>query len=181
MDRRRALGLGVAMALVPLATGAGTEAAMRPATDFDWSFLSDAVMGGVSEGQARLETEAGIDFVRLTGTVSTENRGGFLQVRTQLDGGLPADARAIHLRVRGNGARYFIHLRTAGLRPWQFWQAGFATGPDWRMVALPLTGFAAQGGLPPGPPQPGAIRSLGLAAYGRDHQADVALAALGWA
>lgn len=153
---------------------------MRPAREFDWTFLADTVMGGVSRGQARLETADGVTFVRLTGRVSTENRGGFVQVRTALPDGLPGDAAALRIRVRGNGERYFLHLRADGLRPWQFWQAGFDTGPDWREVTLPLAAFAARGGLPPGPPRPAAIRSLGLAAYGRDHAADVALAALGW-
>ncbi|HBG97580.1 MAG: CIA30 family protein [Rhodobacteraceae bacterium] len=178
MRRRRAIGLIGAALAVP--GTAWTEAAMQPAADFDWSFLADTVMGGVSRGQARLESAGGVSFVRLTGTVSTENRGGFIQVRAPLPDGIPADAAGLRLRVRGNGERYFVHLRAAGLRPWQFWQAGFDTGPDWRDVTLTWPAFAPQGGLPAGPPAAGAIRSLGLAAYGRDHAADVSLAALGW-
>lgn len=151
---------------------------MIPADELDWSYLADTVMGGVSQGQAMIEDGA----LRLTGTVSTENRGGFIQARTDLPDGLPEGTVALHLRVRGNGERYFIHLRTTRTRlPWQYYQAGFATGADWADVVVPLSDFEASGRLMSGAVRPEAVRSVGLVAYGRDHRADVSLAALGWA
>lgn len=149
---------------------------MRPATDFDWQYLADTVMGGVSHGAARIENGA----LRLTGQVSTANRGGFIQARTDLPQGLPAATQALRLRVRGNGERYFIHLRTRHtLLPWQYYQQGFETGPDWAEVTLPLEGFAASGRLMAGRLRAEDVRSVGLVAYGRDHAADVSLAAMG--
>lgn len=149
---------------------------MRPAPRFAWSYLADTVMGGVSDGQARIEDGA----LRLTGRVSTENRGGFIQARTDLPDGLPAGTAALRLRVRGNGERYFVHLRTTRTRlPWQFYQAGFETGPDWAEVVLPLSGFTASGRMMAGAVRPEEVRSIGIAAYGRDHAADVSVAALG--
>ena len=149
---------------------------MTPAADLEWSYLADTVMGGVSQGAARIE--AGV--LRLTGTVSTANRGGFIQARTALEGGLPPGATALRLRVRGNGERYFVHLRTTRTRlPWQYYQQGFDTGPDWAEVVLPLAGFAASGSLMAGEVRPGEVRSIGIVAYGRDHVADVSVAALG--
>jgi hypothetical protein len=149
---------------------------MTPATDFEWSYLADTVMGGVSEGQARIEGGA----LRLTGRVSTANRGGFIQARTEMPDGLPEGTTALRLRVRGNGERYFIHLRTTRTRlPWQYYQQGFETGPDWAEVSLPLSGFAASGRMMAGDVRPGEVRSIGLVAYGRDHAADVSLAAMG--
>ena len=149
---------------------------MTPAAAFDWSYLADTVMGGVSEGQARIEEGA----LRLTGSVSTANRGGFIQARTEMPGGLPAGVTALRLRVRGNGERYFVHLRTNRTRlPWQHYQQGFETGPDWSEVELPLSGFVASGRMMAGAVRPEEVRSVGLVAYGRDHVADVALAALG--
>ena len=71
--------------------------------------LSDQVMGGVSQGQAGFGADGARHFVRLTGTVSTENRGGFLQVRRTLPA-LPATAQGFEITVRGNGQRYFLHL-----------------------------------------------------------------------
>jgi len=149
---------------------------MTPVTDLDWSYLADTVMGGVSQGQARLEGGA----IRLTGTVSTENRGGFIQTRTALPEGLPPGTTALCLRVRGNGERYFIHLRTTRTRlPWQYYRAGFETSSDWSDVALSLAGFAPSGRLMRARIAPEEVRSIGLVAYGRDHEADVSLSEIG--
>jgi len=149
---------------------------MTPVTALDWSYLADTVMGGVSRGSARIEGDA----LRLTGTVSTENRGGFIQARVAMPDGLPPGATALRLRVRGNGERYFIHLRTTRTSlPWQYYQQGFETGQDWAEVRLPLSGFQPSGRMMAGQVRPEDVRSVGLVAYGRDHVADVSLAALG--
>jgi hypothetical protein len=149
---------------------------MTQADAVAWEYLADTVMGGVSQGGARMED----GVLRLTGTVSTANRGGFIQARTPLPDGLPEGATGLRLRVRGNGERYFVHLRTTRtLLPWQFYQAGFDTGPDWAEVTIPLSEFRASGGMLPQRIAPGSVRSFGLVAYGRDHRADVSLAAFG--
>jgi hypothetical protein len=149
---------------------------MTSASDLEWRYLADTVMGGVSQGSARME--AGV--LRLTGTVSTANRGGFIQARTEMPEGLPIGTTALRLRVRGNGERYFVHLRTTGtLLPWQYFQQGFLTGPEWAEVTLPLSDFAASGRMMAGRIRPEAVRSIGIVAYGRDHVADLSLAALG--
>ena len=49
-----------------------------------WQYISDRTMGGVSDGQAFLDQDEGIIFARLTGNVSTDNNGGFIQLRTKL-------------------------------------------------------------------------------------------------
>lgn len=150
---------------------------MTPAGAVDWTYLADTVMGGVSDGQAVVHD----GVLRLTGTVSTANNGGFIQARTDLRDGMPAGTVALHLRVRGNGERYFVHLRTTRTRrPWHYYQASFATGPDWAEVVLPLAVFAPSAGFADAPPRGGEVRSLGLVAYGRDHRADVSLAAFGF-
>ncbi|WP_297620912.1 CIA30 family protein [uncultured Roseicyclus sp.] len=175
MITRRAVLAGVVAWAAPLR--AEQEGfAMTPAGDLAWSYLADTVMGGVSQGGARME--AGI--LRLSGTVSTANRGGFIQARTEMPEGLAPATTALRLRVRGNGERYFIHLRSTRTRlPWQYYQHGFDTGPDWAEVTLPLADFAASGAMMAGRIRPEDIRSIGLVAYGRDHAADVSLAALG--
>ena len=154
---------------------------LAPAAALDWEYLGDSVMGGVSQGRMTRETVDGRAVLRLSGVVSTENRGGFIQMRTEVPGGLPGEARGLLLRVRGNGARYFAHLRTrASVLPWQFRQAAFDTGPDWAEVRLPWSDFAAKGGPGLAPLTPGGIRSVGLAAYGRDHVAELWLSDIGW-
>ena len=175
MITRRAVLAGVLLLAAPL-SAAREQTGMIPAGDLRWEYLADTVMGGVSQGAAEIAD----GVLRLKGVVSTANRGGFIQARSAWPAGLPAATTALRLRVRGNGGRYFIHLRTRGTRlPWQYYQQGFDTGPRWAEVTLPLAGFSASGALMAGRVRPEDIRSIGLVAYGRDHVADVSLAALG--
>jgi hypothetical protein len=176
MISRRSVLVAAALILARPALAQGGLPAMTPATDLDWTYLADTVMGGVSEGVSRIEGGA----LHLSGTVSTANRGGFIQARTALPQGLPETTTALRLRVRGNGERYFVHLRTTRTRlPWQYYQQGFETGPDWAEVTLPFADFTASGRLLSGTVRPGEIRSIGIVAYGRDHVADLWLQALG--
>ena len=85
-----------------------------------WQYVSDRVMGGVSDGGAAIGTEADTRFAQLRVTVSTANNGGFIQIRRSLSDGLPKDATGLQFSVRGNGEGYFVHLRPANAkRPWQ--------------------------------------------------------------
>lgn len=142
----------------------------KAATASDWRVFSDQVMGGVSTGSARIVDGA----LHLTGSVSTANNGGFLQARLDLRDRLDAETTALKIRVRGDGQRYFIHLRTTGTRlPWQYYQAGFDTTGDWQDVTLDLAAFKASGRLMRDTPRAESIKSVALVAFGRDHEADV--------
>jgi len=91
-----------------------------------WSFFTDRVMGGVSTGQATFVSENGDLYAHMTGKVSTENNGGFIQIRMELPNAAPEGSSGVRLLVRGNDQRYFVHLRTRGtMLPWQYYQAGF--------------------------------------------------------
>ncbi|SIO46488.1 Complex I intermediate-associated protein 30 (CIA30) [Rhodovulum sp. ES.010] len=175
--RRLAAAFALALALPAMAAGAMEPITKKTARD--WSFLSDQVMGGVSDGRAAYAEEGETGFLRLTGDVSTENRGGFLQMRRDIDP--PEGAEGLVLKVRGNGERYYVHLRTRGLKmPWQFYQAPFETSADWREVRIPFSAFAPKGGFQRATLRPGTVESLGIAAYGRDHVADVSVAGVGF-
>lgn len=146
-----------------------------------WRFFADTVMGGVSTGQLRFEIEEGQSHARLTGTVSTANNGGFIQIRRDLETAPPAGATGLRLVVRGNDKRYFVHLRTSGtLLPWQYHQAGFEVTQDWTEARLPFDSFAPSGGLVRAELRPETITSVGIVAFGRDHEADVSVRALGY-
>lgn len=78
----------------------------------------------------------------MTGSVSTENNGGFIQIRMDLPNGAPKDAKGVRLIVRGNDQEYFAHIRTGGtVLPWQYYQAGFLVNGEWREVRLPFDAF----------------------------------------
>lgn len=171
LGRRRFLACGAAAWLAAgggRAQGASVSDNLVSDPATPWRYLSDRVMGGVSEGGAEVSGGA----IRLAGRVSTENRGGFIQVRTELAAPLPADVAGVEVEARGNGERYFVHLRTRGLvLPWQYYQAGFDTGAAWRRVRLALTDFRASGALMRATPRAEDVTSVGLVAYGRDHEA----------
>jgi hypothetical protein len=151
------------------------------ATDSEWRFFTDTVMGGVSTGRVTQMTEGGESFLRMTGTVSTANRGGFIQMRTDLSAPPPEGTTGVRLVVRGNGQRYFVHLRTAGtVLPWQYYQAGFDVTGDWAEVRLPFSAFRASGALLRSEPRAGSLTSLAVVAYGRDHEALIDLREAGF-
>ena len=98
--------------------------AMHPETRL--RFFTDQVMGGVSTGGVAFAQEDGMPFARMTGHVSTANRGGFIQMRLDLASPPPEGTTCVMLIMRGIAQRYFVHLRTDGtLLPWQYYQAGF--------------------------------------------------------
>jgi hypothetical protein len=139
-----------------------------------WRFIADTVMGGVSTGQVEFVQEAGDIYAHMTGNVSTENNGGFIQIRMELPTPPPKETVGVRLVVRGNKQRYFAHLRTSGtILPWQYYQAGFQVAKEWSEVRLPFTDFEASGRLLRTVPRPGSLKSIGIVAFGRDHEAEI--------
>jgi Complex I intermediate-associated protein 30 (CIA30) len=75
-----------------------------------WGAVDDVVMGGVSESGMRLQVGSAV----FSGNVSTENSGGFASVRTR-NFEPPLDLskyRGIELKVKGDGQRYKLFVRT---------------------------------------------------------------------
>lgn len=146
-----------------------------------WTFVSDQVMGGVSTGQARIEARDGVPVLHLTGEVSTQNNGGFIQARTKLAARLDPKTSGVIMKVQGNDQRYFIHLRTSGTAlPWQYYQAPFEATGQWQTVSVPFSQFKPSGRLLRASLRPENIRSLGIVAYGRPHTADLSVEFVGF-
>jgi hypothetical protein len=146
-----------------------------------WRFLADTVMGGVSSGQLAFPVESGVPHARLTGDVRTANNGGFIQMRRSIAEPPPGGTRGVRLVVRGNGQRYFVHLRTrAAILPMQYYQAGFEVTQAWREVRLPFTSFVASGRFLPEPLDASGLTSIGIVAYGRDHVAEIEVREVGF-
>lgn len=146
-----------------------------------WRFFADTVMGGVSTGQVDFVQEDGQTHAHLTGRVSTENNGGFIQIRLDLPDPPPEGTAGVRLIVRGNEQQYFVHLRTKGtLLPWQYYQAGFMVTRDWAEVRLPFDTFVRSGALLRAVPRAGSLTSIGIVAYGRDHDAEIDVREVGF-
>ena len=141
-----------------------------------WQFYTDQVMGGVSEGRAILLSGPEGPYVRLEGLVSTANNGGFIQIRTKIMDG-EKDAEGILLKVRGNGENYYIHLNTNEtiFLPQQYryyYQAIFPTSKDWTEVKLPFsTAFKRSNANISESFDGNQVRTIGILAYGKDHNA----------
>ncbi|NNK78169.1 MAG: NADH ubiquinone oxidoreductase [Litoreibacter sp.] len=146
-----------------------------------WRFFTDSVMGGVSSGQVDFRKDGNRTYAHMTGRVSTENNGGFIQMRMELPDGAPDGANGVRLIVRGNNQQYFVHLRTAGTRlPWQYYQAGFEVTQDWGEVRLPFDIFRRSGRLLRAIPSADSLKSVAIVAYGRDHYAEIDVREMGF-
>ena len=148
-----------------------------------WNYVSDQVMGGVSEGSAKMVTDSdtGDSYAHMVGSVSTANNGGFIQLRTSLSAGVDKKAAGVYIKARGNGQKYYIHLRTRGtMLPWQYYQGTFDVSDQWQVIRLPLDAFKASGSWIRKSALPRSIRSIGIVAYGRNHQADIQISEIGF-
>lgn len=146
--------------------------------DPDWEFVSDGVMGGVSQGRLIRAEVAGRKAMRLTGDVSLENNGGFVQMAFDLrSGGGAFDASRWHtiaLDVHGNGEVYDLRLRTDQLtRPWQSFRCDFRAEEGWQTLTFPFAGFHAH--RTEARFDPARLRRVGVLGIGREFHADVAI------
>jgi hypothetical protein len=143
-----------------------------------WRVVTDTVMGGASSAGMDFTTLAERRCLRLAGTVSLENNGGFVQASLDLaaDGGSfdASQYAGIELDVYGNGESYNLHLRTADTWiVWQSYRASFQAPPGWRTLRLPFGGFEAY--RTRAPLDLRQLKRIGLVAIGREMQADLCL------
>ncbi len=154
----------------------------RAANGAAWQMITDRVMGGVSSGSLQRETVADRPALRLRGTVSLENNGGFVQMALDLTpNGAAVDLSAydgFELEVQGNGETYGLHLRTSDtVRPWQSYRQTFRAGDAWQTLTLPFCGFKSH--RLDAPLDLTQARRIGLIAIGRAFTADLSLARIG--
>ena len=147
-----------------------------------WRYISDQVMGGVSDGEVTLEQDGEMYYARLTGNVSTENNGGFIQLRAGIsfansdkDG---KNLQGIRVNVRGNGETYEIHIVTNDRAYYgDFYSATFQANSEWKMIDMPFNKFERKRYNAP-KLEPKDIRSIAIVAYGRDFISDVSVSTI---
>jgi hypothetical protein len=178
---RRPAGRTEPMPEAPQLIDAARADDLTAATGTTWRLVTDQVMGGVSQARVRRATVAGRPAVHLTGQVSLENNGGFVQTTLDLrpDGGA-VDATGwtgLEITVLGNGESYNLHLRTGDVRrPWQSYRQSFPTTGAWQTRRLPFDGFEAH--RIDAPLDLTRLKRIGLVAIGREFRADLAVADL---
>ena len=147
-----------------------------------WQYVSDRVMGGVSDGKVTLEQDGEMYYARLTGNVSTKNNGGFIQLRSgvsfknsEKDG---KNLQGVRLNVRGNGETYEIHITTNDrVYRGDYYSATFKADSDWKMIDLPFNKFERKR-YNTSQLDAKNIISFAIAAYGRDFTSDVSVSTI---
>ena len=139
----------------------------------DWKFFSDQVMGGVSEGSTALIKYKEQFFLRLQGTVSTKNNGGFIQVRRDYD--IKNDNyKGIRFKARGKKSEYYVHVRTKSLfLPWQFYAGKFFVSEDWSNIEIKFNEFSKSNFYQPKKFSSSEIKSIAFVAFGKDFEAQL--------
>jgi monofunctional biosynthetic peptidoglycan transglycosylase len=128
-----------------------------------WRNIDDVVMGGVSSSDMLIEDGVAV----FHGEVSLENNGGFASVRSEpRDHDLSAFDGLV-LRVRGDGKRYKLRLRTTPSFDGPSYQAMIHPVPDeWHEISVPFSDFRPvfRGRvLPDHPPlDPAEVKTIGL-------------------
>ena len=176
----RLLGVGTFLAMIIAFTVSAGDNEMKEVKEqsINWFFFSDQVMGGKSQGKAVFLSNETVNYVRLQGDVTTVNNGGFIQIRTSVSN-LEKELEGITLKIRGNGQRYYVFVRTSGtIMPWQYYKADFPSEKNWAEVKLKFKDFVRSSSWLAKTIRPDSIKSIGIVAFGRDHNALIDLADL---
>lgn len=144
-----------------------------------WRGFSDRVMGGVSTAELASTQLAGKNCIRLTGNVTRESNGGFIQMALSFNNGAAefdaSEFAGLELLVYGNNEAYNVHVRTADCG-WhsQSYRTTFFAEPSWQRIRLPWSAFAANNLNVP--LDRSSLRRIGILGWMREFQADIALA-----
>jgi len=164
--------------LLILDEGAGTT--LKAAGGACWRAVTDAVMGGKSSASLLPSVTEGRHCLRLTGSVSLENNGGFVQASLDLSESGVLDASAycgIEIEIFGNNEMYNLHLRTGDTNiVWQSYRAAFHAKAAWQTIRIPFGDF--QNHRIDVPLDKSRLRRLGVVAIGRVMQPDICIGRL---
>ena len=139
-----------------------------------WRYVADDVMGGVSKGYVEYQIIEEDIIAVLKGNVSTENNGGFIQIRRDLKDINLENANSVKIVAKGNSQKYYIFLRTMGtILPWQYYSSEFTVNENFNEFVLPIKDFEKSGFLLAKKINPKKITSIGIVAFGRDHLAEL--------
>lgn len=115
-----------------------------------WQAFSDQVMGGRSQMRVWREKHGDRASLCFAGTVSLENRGGFIQVAlplvTQSHPFRANHFSGVEVLLKGEGTPFFLHLKTASMRlPWEHFEAPLPVTANWQAVRVPFAHFVPRG------------------------------------
>ena len=147
-----------------------------------WQFFTDGVMGGKSSGKVNIDYIEGIKCYRMTGNVTTENNGGFIQMRVQIEPPIPSNEyTGIYLKVFGNNLKYAVHIRTPYTKlPWQYYNAKFLAKNKWEKISLSFMNFKKSNFYQPKQFNYHKIKTIGIVAGFNNFKADISVSEIGF-
>ena len=148
----------------------------------EWSFLTDGVMGGLSQGNVSEDKIFDQHCYRMQGNVTTENNGGFIQIVAPMKPTIKVkDFEGVYIKVYGNNKKYFLHIRTPlTLAPWQYYSFGFEASSNWTLIKAPFVDFKRSNFYQPKTILNQKIKTIGLLAGFENYNADICLAEIGF-
>ena len=116
----------------------------------------------------------------MTGELSLENNGGFIQFRTKIKNHPKNKSfKGVRLRVRGNNHEYAVHVRTKYLLlPWQYYNSTFQATNEWTTIELPFQSFKKSNFYQPTSVVSQDIKTIGIVAIGKKFKAQIDLASI---
>lgn len=153
----------------------------RLAPPLRWRGFSDRVMGGVSNGEFSLDAVAGTRCARMTGRVTRDSGGGFIQMALDLAGrGQGYDAGAwqgVEVLVHGNDEDYNLHVRTADCGWYdESYRLTFRAPARWTRLRFAWRQFEPNG--LDAPLDASRLQRIALLGWMREFEADLAVAEL---
>ncbi len=102
-----------------------------------WFVLDDSVMGGVSEGNVKTNTDGNMQF---SGYVSTDNNGGFSSIRYRFNTKNVSKYKNLVLKVKGDGKPYQFRIKADKYQRYSYIST-FETSGKWETITIPLNSF----------------------------------------
>jgi hypothetical protein len=144
--------------------------------DISWRGFSDRVMGGISNAALGSASIAGKNCIRLSGNVTRESNGGFIQMAlyfkpNDMDG---SDYKGIELLVYGNNEDYNLHVRTSDCGWYdESYRMTFFAEPRWQRIQVPWEAFEPSGIKDP--LNSARLQRIAVLGWMREFEADIAL------
>ena len=133
-------------------------------------------MGGISNAALSSSSIAGKNCIRLSGNVTRESNGGFIQMAlyfkpNDMDG---SDYKGIELLVYGNNEDYNLHVRTSDCGWYdESYRMTFFAEPRWQRIQVPWEAFEPSSIKDP--LNSARLQRIAVLGWMREFEADIAL------
>ena len=105
-----------------------------------WISVNDSVMGGRSQGAAKINQAKNWLF---KGDISLANNGGFSSIRTRGAKLNLSNYDGLEIKIKGDGRMYYLTARSSSKRTLAFWSPIQPPKDEWTVIRVPFDSFYA--------------------------------------